>query len=447
MKKDSFYYSVFMIAVPVALQCMLQSSFSIVDQIMIGQLGSNSIAAVGLAGKFASIFSVVVAAVGSVAGIMIAQYLGAKDEKEADAGFFVNLVVALGIAVLFMAVCIFAPVRVMSLYTKSSETVTEAGSYLRIVSFMFVPMAGSTLIATLLRCKEKATLPLVATIIAVVCNTILNYILIFGKFGFDECGSKGAAFATVISQWVNFILMVLCFTFVKAGEHKKLNVCIRLSRMSKKDYLMILIPILVNEFLWSLGENIYAMIYGHLGTLSCAAMTLTNPIQGLMIGALSGLSGAAGVLIGKNLGKKDFDLAYSQSKKLLIMGLFCSVIFAIILVLCRGFYVRIFNVEDSVRLYAVSILLAFAIICPVKVMNMIMGGGILRSGGDTKTVMYIDMIGTWIFGIPLGLLSAFVLKFPVYLVYFILSLEECVRLCISLFLFRKKKWMQTLDRS
>ena len=210
-------------------------------------------------------------------------------------------------------------------------------------------------------------------------------------------------------------------------------------------YLGILAPILVCEFMWSLGENVYAAIYGNIGTDACAAMTMTGPIQGLMIGALSGLAQAAGILIGKSLGNEEYDKAYKDSKRLMWYGLAGSLVLSVALVLLGKFYVRIYNVEPQVRTMAYQLLVVFAIVSPVKVQNMILGGGIIRSGGKTQYVMWVDLIGTWIFGVPLGLLSAFVFDLPITYVYFVLSMEEGVRLLISVVIFRKKRWMRTLE--
>lgn len=210
-------------------------------------------------------------------------------------------------------------------------------------------------------------------------------------------------------------------------------------------YLGILAPILVCEFMWSLGENVYAAIYGNIGTDACAAMTMTGPIQGLMIGALSGLAQAAGILIGKSLGNEEYDKAYKDSKRLMWYGLAGSLVLSVALVLLGQFYVRIYNVEPQVRTMAYQLLVVFAIVSPVKVQNMILGGGIIRSGGKTQYVMWVDLIGTWIFGVPLGLLSAFVFDLPITYVYFIFSMEEVVRLLISVVIFRKKRWMRTLE--
>lgn len=442
---NHFFRTVCNIAIPVALQCMLQSSFSMVDQIMIGQLGSVSIAAIGLAGKFTSIFSVLVSAVAVVAGIMIAQYLGKEEKAESDKSFCVNMAVAVVLATIFTGCCLLFPHTIMRLYTKEADICKVAAAYLRILSLTFLPMAGATIFSTMLRCMEKASLPLYASMIAAVINTGLNYIFIFGKFGFTAMGVEGAAYATTISQLVNFLIMLVVYIRCCHKENRVFHLSLKLGKNGYRQYLTMLLPILITEFLWSLGENVYASIYGHMGTQACAAMTLTNPVQGLMIGALSGLSQAAGILIGKSLGKKEYDEAYRNSRKLVMYGLAGAMVLSVLLLVVRYFYVEIYEVEASVKETAKDILLAFAVISPVKVLNMILGGGIIRSGGKTNLIMWIDMTGTWVFGVPLGLLSAFVWGLPIPYVYFILSLEEVVRLVITIIVFRKRIWMQSLE--
>ncbi len=442
-QEQSFLKTVCNLAIPVALQSMLQASFSIVDQIMIGQLGSVSVAGVGLAGKFSSVYSVVVAAIGTVAGIMISQYMGQSNKKEIRRSFCLNLIFALGIAVLFTGICIGFPVRIMGLYTKDAQTIIASAEYLKIVAWTFLPIAGATLLSTMFRCMEKARLPLYAGIAAAVLNTGLNYVLIFGKFGFPSMGAEGAAIATLLSQMANFgILLFMIFRYgeiLKKGGKEEI-----VSEFDWRQYVGMLFPILASEFLWSLGENVYAAIYGNMGTEACAAMTLINPIQGLMMGALCGLSQAAGVIIGKKLGKREYDEAYTAAKKMILYGFVSSAVLSLVIVTTRTAYVEIYQVEDSVKAWTAQILTAYALVAPFKVQNMILGGGIIRSGGKTKYVMLIDMIGTWGFGVPLGLLSAFVLKLSIPYVYFILSLEECVRFGISVAVLRKKKWMQSL---
>lgn len=448
--QEKFRQTVFKIAFPVTLQSLLQSSFSVIDQVMIGQLGSGSIAGIGLGGKFASIYSVVLAAVASTAGIMIAQYMGAEDDKAVSRSFFTNLALSLGLAAVFLVLCMAFPEAIMGIYTKDGGTKELAAEYLRIFAVSFLPMAVSSIVTTMLRCMEAASLPLFASIFALLMNTGLNYLLIFGKWFFPAMGVKGAALATVAAQTVSCGMILLFFgSYIRRRKmklvlrgHKERE---RLEAESAgKQYLGILCPMLACEFLWSLGENIYTVVYGNLGTDACAAMTMTIPVQTLVIGALSGLSQASGILIGKSLGGQNYGKAYSESKKLMKYGFLGSVLLSVLLILTSSVYVKIYNVEPWVQETTRQILFAFAVISPVKVQNMILGGGIIRSGGKTKYIMWIDFIGTWLFGVPLALLSGFVWKLPIAWVYFILSLEECVRFCITLVVFRKKSWMKTL---
>lgn len=443
-KEQSFYKLVLKIALPVTLQSLLQSSFSVVDQVMTGQLGSGSIAGIGLGGKFSSVYSVLVSAIAAVAGIMIAQYMGQKDQKEVSRSFFVNMLLAVILAVAFTGVCMAFPGQIMGIYTRDEATRKIAAGYLRIIAWSYLPMAVTSLLATLLRCMEAAFLPLYASIFGAVVNTGLNYVLIFGKLGFPRLGVTGAALATVISQLAGCLLSVALFLIYYKKQDLRLKVVLRMNRKGRIQYLGILLPILACEFFWSLGENVYTAIYGNIGTGACAAMTLTVPIQVLTIGALSGLSQAASILVGKSLGSKDYEKAYGNSKKLMWYGLAGSALLSFLLVAARGAYVQIYQVEEGVKGLAGNILIAFAVIAPVKVQNMILGGGILRSGGKTNYVMIIDFIGTWLFGVPLGLLAAFVWKMEIPWVYFILSLEECVRLGISLVVFRKRSWMKKI---
>ena len=402
MRRDSFIQQVFKIALPVALQCMLQSSFSIVDQIMVGSLGSVSVAAVGIAGKLSTLYSVVIGAVVSVAGIILSQYLGANDNDEADRGFSLHTLLSIGIGVVFMAVCLAFPVRLMGLYSADGNTVAVAAKYLRIIAFGFLPYAVSMMTSVRMRCMEKASLPLVCSIISSLLNTVLNYLLIFGKLGFPAMGANGAATATVISQGFNALLMVAA---MKVIDRKR--------SISFKNTHYI-------------------------------TMTLTYPVQGLTVGALSGIAQAAGILIGKELGKGEKHSAYQKSRRLLLYGLIGSFVIAALTVLAMGVYTDFYNVEEYVKSTARQILIAFVVVLPVKVLNMILGGGIVRSGGQTRTMMIIELLGTWGFGVPLALLGAYVWKLSIPLVYFILSMEECVRLLLTWIVFVRKNWMKKL---
>lgn len=442
---SDFVRSLCKIAVPVTLQGMLQASFSIVDQLMIGQLGEAGIAAVGLCGNFTLIFSVVLGAVSTVAGILIAQFLGAEERIEAWRSLDLSLVCGGAMAVLFLLAAGGSPAQILGFYTADDAILRTGAGYFRIVAFSYLPMAASAVLSAWLRCKEHAAIPFLASMGAVAANTGLNYLLIFGKLGATAMGITGAAIATLVSQILNLVLIVAGFAACvqKEGEHPVWS--LRFEILTLRAYGNMILPILVSEFLWSLGQNVESAVYGHLGTASLAAYTLTGPLQGLIIGALSGLSAAAGVMVGKQLGRQAYDAAYTESKKLMVAGLAGAVAVSALLMLLAEPYTGLYRVAPDVKRLGKLLLVVFALYAPVKVENMILGGGILRSGGNTRIIMVIDCLGTWCVGIPLCLLAAHVFRWGIVEVYALLTAEEVFRLVLSLVMFRKRSWMASLS--
>ena len=443
MDKD-FKKKLIEIALPVTVQCLMQSSLSLIDQIMIGSLGSECIAGIGLAGKFTSLFSVTVAAIVTAAGILISQYFGAKNEKGVRDSFYLSMYLSLILVVIFSLLSVFVPNQVMSLYANDKNTVAKAASYLIYRTPGYLACVITMFISTLLRNMNRAKLPAIAGIIAIITNTVMNWFLIYGILFFPRLEEAGAALATVISQCVEMLIVLTLFIREKKKQNLFLQPTVHFSKEFYKNAFAILMPILIGEFLWSLGENVYAVIYGHLGTEACAAMTLMYPIQGIAIGALCGVSSAAGIIVGNSLGADDNDKAYSQSIDFVKLTVGSGILIGIIVCAISPLYVKLFNVAPETRLITIRILIAFAVVFTAKVFNMVIGGGVLQSGGQTKFMTLINIIGPWAFGVPMGFLAAYYFKLSIWWVYLILSLEEYVRLIISVWLLKSKRWMKNV---
>ena len=441
MSDKRFLQDVLRISIPVALQSMLQSSFSMVDQIMVGQLGDKSVAAVEIAGKPSFIYAFVIGAISTITGIMISQYIGNKNREAEEKSICVNFLVMILTGLTFLSVFGLFRNPFVEMFTEEEQVIAEGSTYLGIISWTFIPLGICSILGTALRCRDKSTWPLYIGIFSALLNTGLNYCLIFGNFGAPRLGIAGAAYASVISQAAGALISILCFYRL----YGRIRISLSLGKAGYSQYFMMLLPIVLNEFFWSVGQSVYTYVYGHMGTNELAGMSLTGAVQGLTMGALSGLSQASGILIGKRLGSREYDAAYEDSKKLCGLGMAGSLVFTLLLILIRNPYVQLFNVSGDVRGIGADIMAAFAILMPVKVQNMILGGGIIRSGGKTKYVMMIDVMGTWLIGVPLALLTGLYFKIPVIWVYFVLSQEELVRLIISVFMFRSRKWMHTLQ--
>lgn len=366
----------------------------------------------------------------------------------ADRSLSVNLTAAIALALLFTALCVLFPEQIVGLYIKDNPALLAAGQgYLTCILWTYLAMGVSTILAVIIRCLGRTVWTLAVGITAAIVNTGLNYALIFGHFGFPAFGVTGAAIASVISQLVNMLLMLAIFCLDQLRDQTDFRFSLSLGADGYRQYFMMLFPILMTELLWSLGQNVNTFIYGHLGQGYLAAMSMTGPIQGLFIGALSGVSQAAGILIGKRLGANEYEKAYQESKKLMWYGIAGSLILSVLLIRLRWVYVPLYKVEPGVRNTAAKLLLAFAVMAPVKVANMILGGGVVRSGGKTTSIMVIDIVGTWLVGVPLGLTTAFLFQLPIEWVYFTLSQEELIRLGMTLIVFKRKGWMNRLSAS
>lgn len=432
------------IALPITVQTLMHSSLSLIDQIMIGSLGSACIAGIGLAGKFTSLFSVTVSAIVAAAGILISQYVGAKNERGVRDSFYLPLYFSLIFVVGFTLASLFAPIQIMAFYADDVETISKAAVYLRWRAVGYFPEILTMFVSTLLRNMNRAKLPAVAGGVAIITNTLLNWLLIFGFGPIPRMEEAGAAIATVISHIAEMLIVVVLFAREKKKQNLFLHPTVSFSKEFVKNAAVILAPILVGEFLWSLGENMYAVIYGHLGTEPCAAMTLMYPIQGIAIGALCGVSAASGIIVGNSLGANDDKKAWSQAIDFVRLTVTAGIIIGVIVCALSPFYVKLFNVAPETRAVTIKILAAFAFVFTAKVFNMVIGGGVLQSGGQTKFMTAVNIIGTWGAGVPLGFVSAYFFKLPIWWVYFFLSLEEFVRVGISTWLLKSKRWMKNV---
>lgn len=441
-----YYKEMMTIGIPVTLQSIFQASYSLVDQLMVGKLGKISIAGSGLGAKFSGLVAFTLSAIAAVASILIAQYHGNNDKEGLSKSFFSCSYIATIIMLVFVIPSYFLPSYIINLYTDETEVISAASDYLKIISVSFIPMTITLIISAFFRSIEKSRYPMYASVVSLLLNLVFNYLFIFGKLGMPEMGLSGAALGTLLARTAEAGLLIFWIIVCNRGEDRLLHPVYRINSSFYKKISVIVWPIVLNEFSWSLGENIYASIYGRLGTDAMAAMTLTGPLQGMFIGMFSGLSSAAVVMVGKRLGNDNRREAYSISRLLMKAGVAGGVIIGILLTILIPFYVRLFNIDSDVADLTRYITYALALVITAKITNMILGGGILRSGGNTRYTLMTDLIGTWIFGVPLGLLTAYVFKLPIYLVYFILSLEEVIRVFMGIYFFKSKKWMNNVTR-
>lgn len=445
-EKDRQYAKkMLMLALPVAMQSVLQSSIlNFADQLMVGQLGSANVAGIGIASKFVSIFSVVISAIASAIAIIISQNIGQNDESDVSEGFWTGVLSALCLGSVFFCSTAFFSKNVMSFYSNDSLTVSVAAGYIKIFSVSFFLMAAATMMMTMLRCLEHTKIIMVSGIVSAVFNVSLNYILIFGKFGIAPMGAKGAAIGTVLGHFVNCTILLVSLCVYCKKEEIKLPFGIMKRKSDWIPFIKMFIPVVAGSLLWSIGDNVYTAIYGHLGTAVCAAITLMLPLQEVVIGFARGIYSASGVIVSKALGTGDFEKSYKYSMTNIIYGFLIAVSLSAFLAAISGFYPTLFNVESETMELTKAIILIFAIFGPIKFVKMIILNGIIKCGGNTAYAFAVDVGSIWLVGVPATALAAFVFNLPVAWVYFIGMSADLTALFAVFIVMKSKKWMAVL---
>lgn len=442
--KKNFFKNAYKIAVPVTLQSLIMSLLTLTDQLMVGQLGDVAIASVGMATKIYGVISVVLAGLSAGVSIYAAQFWGKQDRKSISQLLGIGLLAGFALSFLFTLLIFFEPQLCLSLFTTDERVLGEGYIYLQIISLSYVPTMFTMMYSAILRSTTHVKLPMFVSLFTVGLNIVLNYLLIFGNWGFPELGLKGSAIATLIARIVECALIIgAVYKFRLPGSVDFGNL-FGIPRPLLKKFIQTTYPIILTEFIWVMGETVYAMIYSRMGTSEMTAMTITFPLQGICIGLLSGLASAGAVMVGNKLGAGEEETAMQYANRLILLGISVSLAVGLIIAAASPWYVSAFNVSGEAHRLGIYLIWVFAGFLWVKVGNMILAGGILNSGGDSKFVFAMESAATWVIGVPSGLLLSFVLKQPVYLVYLVLSLEELVRFGVGMARIRSRKWIKNL---
>lgn len=464
-KNKSFLRKTMVITIPIALQNLLNNVLNLVDTLMIGQLGETDIAAVGLANKVFYVFSLLMFGVCSGSGILAAQYWGRRELKNIRRVLRMSLLIGIGCSFLFVIPGILCPELVMRIFTPDGETISEGAKYLAIIAISYPLTAVTNAYVAILRSMNYVKLPVIITSIAICVNVFLNYGMIFGHFGFPAMGVAGAALATAIARVVECAALLIIVYLHKAGDdgvgdfihQPKQEEIDKISEESPKlagkklfpktfveKYIYTAAPVIINEFMWGLGVTMYSLVYGRMGVQATSAITLANSVEQVVLVFFFGICSAAAVILGNEMGADKLKQAEEHAKVYIVLQLFLTFLGAVILFLSRNLIVSIFTVSDVVANYVQLCLMMFAIYMPVKMLNALLIVAILRSGGDTKYALFLDVSGVWMIGIPMAVLGGLIFHLPIYAVYSMVMLEELYKLILGLRRYRKKKWLNNI---
>ena len=439
-----FYKQLLTLGAPVILQNFIQALVNMLDVFMIGQLGEAEITAVSMGTSWINLIFFLFNGITATGGVFIAQYWGKKDVKSIHSYIGLMAVLNLSGAVIYAIITACFPNQIIRLYSTDAAVIGLGGDYLRIMSFYCILLALVNICAVSLSNTERTTLPMIGTMVALFVNLALNYVLIFGHFGFQAMGVEGAAIATVISIVVQICVLYGVTWFKKYPICASLKGYFSWEKGQWRKYFRYGAFLILCEVVFGVGSNIYNIGYKYTGTNGQAALQIMNTFQQLSFIIAMGIGTAAGIMLGKLLGENRMELVKAYSKRFLILTPAAATVLGIIVYLCSPVLLGFFNINGQTMEYAEKLMVILALSLPLKAINFAIVAGILRSGGDSKYCFLCNFVGNWIIGIPMVFVGAVALELPIHWVYLLVCIGEFGKLAVGLPRTLSYKWVKNI---
>lgn len=444
LSDKKFFSQMLRLASPIMLQQFIFSSLGMIDTVMIGQLGDASVAAVGVANQVFFLVNLLYFGITSGSAIYTAQYWGQKDIPRIQQILGLCLVMSLVGGGIFTLLAIAYPEAIIRIYSTDPEVITLGGEYLQIIAVSYLLSAVTYSFSVILRSIENVRLPMMVSLFALSLNSLLNFGLIFGNFGLPALGVEGAAIATVIARlFETCLILILVY-------RQQLPVAARPADLVKWDKIQLgkffrtTLPVIITEIIWSLGTTTYSVVYAHISTQAIAAYNIALSLDRLVFVVIIGLGNACAIMIGNKIGEDDKDTATIFGRKYILLGIITALGLGLIMLLVKNPLISLFGVTSETTRLAKNTLLIMILSLPVRSMTLILLIGILRSGGDTLYAFFIDAGVTWMIGVSMAYLGAFVLHLPLHWVYLMVISEEVVKVSLGLIRFVKGRWIHSL---
>ena len=451
----AFYAMVLSVAVPIIVQNGISSFVNLLDNVMVGSLGTEQMSSVSIANQLIFVYNLCLFGGLAGAGIFTAQYFGLKDDEGIRYTFRYKVWMSLVLTVLFIGAFVLFGDQLIQLYLNGSSdggdlaaTLAYGRRYLRIMllgipAFMIMQIYASTL----RECRETLV-PMKAGVVAIFVNLVFNYLLIFGKFGFPQMGVSGAAIATVLSRYVEAAIVISwthlhekTYTFAK-GLYKTLKLP---ADVAKKIFIKGM-PLLLNEALWSSGMATLAQCYSVRGLNVVAGLNIANTVNNLFSIVLIAMGNAVAIIVGQYLGAGKMEEAKDVDTKLISLAVFSAAGTALVLLVLSPFFPLLYNTSDVVRRQATAFLIAQAIFMPqASFLNATYFT--LRAGGKTVITFFFDCAFLWVVSIPVVFLLSRLTDIPAHYIYAAGQIADWGKCVIGFILVKKGVWIQNIVKS
>lgn len=424
-RKRSLRKEIVRLALPIALQQFMTALVGACDAIMLGKLSQDAMSAVSLATQVTFVFNLFMFAFMAGENMFVAQYYGKGDYTGISQVFSLVTKICGCIAVVFLVGTLFFPEQLMRILTNEETLIVLGSEYLRVIGISYVFSGIAQIFLAIMKNCGAVNMSTLINGVMVILNIALNAVFIFGLSGFPKMGIKGAALATVLATVVQFLWSVgyvLCriraVKFSLRSCEKKL-----FGRFWQKT-----VPLLINNLAWGIGFSMYSVIMGHLGTDAVAANGIANISKNLVVCFCLGLGNAGSIIVGNRLGADRLQEAKEVGETLTKTAIIAGIVSGLVLIALSPFITKMVDLTPTARGYLQKMLLISSYYIAGKSVNCMTIGGIFAAGGDSKFGMLCDSVTLWCIIVPLGCICAFILKLPVMVVYFVLNLDEIIKL-------------------
>jgi len=432
------------IATPIAIQGVVSATLTMVDNLMVGFLGETELAAVGVGSQIFMVHYLLLFGLISGSATFMAQFYGTRDMANIRkvVGFAFTMLAGLGL--IFFLLANFFTGRIMAAYTGDPEVQALAAQYVRINSLSFMLVAFSGPLEAAFKATQQVRIPMVISAVVFFSNTLINYVLIFGKLGFPRLGVAGAAIGTLSARTIEVILSA-AFLIRSENEFRgSLKSFFGWDPELIRRIIKNATPTTLNEFLWGFGQTMYVAAFNRIGTTAYAAYQAANAIFNIFNFAAFSMGDAALILIGEKLGEGDKDHAWRLSKHIIRVTIIISFAVGLVVVALSGPMSGLFRLTPEGKTYCRYILIVFG---ATMVLDMFVGlqiAGILRGGGDTRFAMFAESGCVWLIAVPLAFISVLVWHLPIHQALLVIRIELVVKSAILLKRYISKKWMNTV---
>ena len=433
------------VMLPIIVQQLINSLFNMVDTVMVGRLNEISLTAVATANKPSNIYFGFFFGMAGGASVLISQYFGAEDKQTCQRVFSIELFLGLTVSVLFFLLLFFAPTWLMSIFVTDDTTIRLGVEYLKIVSFSYIPAAVASVCIFSLRAIGKNRMPMLISLVSMGVNALCNYVLIFGAFGAPALGVAGAAWGTVIARCAELICYLIILGRGKTYFTLHFGDAFRVESFVVKSLIRRVVPLTVNELLYSFGVTMLFWSYARVQESALAALTVAEQASQIGNVCLTGIASAISVMVGAMLGANDFEGAKHNAKKLFSISAGISLVGMAIG--CVGAFLlpNLFHMAEEMRTLATWYTLIFSIFFPLNGAYAFMFF-LLRAGGDTNAALILDGVYLWV--VPI-LMSVLIVLFAggavnLFVLLILVQAAQALRVIPGIYYIKKQRWLKNI---